>query len=502
MNSSPAELPARARAGSEPRSIRSFLGRAAVLGGLASAVALMGTFSSTTESNASSHREAPYIMTDPTADATDLYAYVAADATGSVTLIANYIPDISPASGPNFHRFDDNVLYEINVDNDGDAIEDITFQFRFRTEINPANPFGENTFLYNTAAVTSLADADLNQRQFYTVTMFTGEGGAARTGTVIASDLQAAPSDVGPKSFPTYDAVAAQAVHTIGSGIKVFAGPRDDPFFLDLGGIFDLLNVGVNPEDYLKGKNVHTIALQIPKAQLSASGAIPTSATDPNAIIGVRTTSYRQGVRVFRELGNPAIPVATGVFGGPGVNRGPWIQLSRLDLPLINEVIIPLKDKNRFNGSKPKNDGQFAGYVTGTAVGSIPTAAPHLGALLELVLGVDVPPAPRTDLVDALLLGIPSLNRPAGVVASSQLRLNMMVAPAATPNRLGVLAGDNAGFPNGRRLADDVVDISLAVVGGVLVDGRNATLGDGVNTNDKAFMSTFPYLAAPHSYDD
>ncbi len=478
-------------------------GRVAALAVMVSAVAVLGTFGSTAGTNASSHREAPYIMTDPTADATDLYAFVASDTSDSVTFIANYIPLQGGGSGPNFYRFDDNVLYEINVDNDGDAIEEITFQFRFRTEINPANPFGENTFLYNTGQVTSLADADLNQRQFYTVTMLTGEGGAARNGTVIATDLQVAPYDVGPKSFPDYDAVAAEAVHTIGSGIKVFAGPRDDPFFIDIGGTFDLLNVGSEfAGDGLAGFNVHAIAIQVPKAQLSASGAMPTGVDDPNAIIGVRTTSYRQGVRVLRELGNPAVGVNPGVFGGPGINRGPWIQLSRLDLPLINEVIIPLKDKDRFNGSRPKNDGQFLPYVDGTAPGSIDTAAPHFGALLELVLGVDVPPAPRTDLVDALLLGLPGLNRPADVAASSQLRLNMMVPPTASPNPMGVIAGDNAGYPNGRRLVDDVVDISLRVVGGVLVDGRNDTLSDGIQANDKPFMSTFPYQAAPHSYDD
>ena len=474
------------------------LSRLAGLAGMSVLVAAIGTVQF---AGASSHREAPYISTDPTADATDLYAFVAPDATDSVTFIANYVPVQVPPSGPNFYKLGDDVLYEINIDNDGDAIEDITYQFRFRSEINPNNAFGGNTFLYNTGPIASLTDPNLNQRQFYSVSRFEGEGGAQRAGTLIADNLQVAPYDVGPKSFPggTYATVAGQAVFTIGDGIKVFVGPRDDPFFVDLGGIFDLLNInGSETADYLAGLNVHSIALQVPKDQLTADGSTPTSVDDTDAIIGIRTTAYRQGVRVLRNLGN------TGDTNtAQGINRGPWIQVSRLDIPLINEVIIPLKDKDRWNGSRPKNDGQFLGYVDGTAPGSTATAAPHLAALLEIVLGFDAPPAPRNDLVGALLLGVEGLNRPDGVAASSQLRLNMAVAPAASPNPLGVVGGDTQGFPNGRRLADDVVDIELAVVGGVLIAQPGAeTLSDSVDANDKAFMATFPYVALPHDYAD
>ena len=468
------------------------------LAGIAGIALSVGAFGTATLGGASSHREAPSISQDPTADATDLYAFRSPDAPDTVTFIANYIPFQLPASGPNFSRFGDNVLYEINIDNNGDAIEDITYQFRFRSEVNPENAFNQNTFLYNTGAVSSLGDANLNVRQFYSVTKFTGEGGSLRKGTLIADNIPVAPYNVGPKSFPgtTYAAVSAEAVKTIGTNVKVFAGPRDDPFFADLGGIFDLLNVG-GGVDYLKGLNVSTIAIQVPINQLTANGQTPTGVADTNAIIGIRTTSYRQGVTVLRELGGQGNSNNEGT-----INRGPWTQISRLDLPLINEVIIPLKDKDRWNGSRPKNDGQFLGYVTGTAPGSTATAAPHLGALLNIVLGVNVPPAPRNDLVDALLLGLPGLNRPTGVAASSQLRLNMAVPVSASPNRLGAVGGDLQGFPNGRRLTDDVVDIELAAVAGCLQGGAytaNCTLGDGVNANDKPFMTTFPYVALPHA---
>lgn len=489
--------------------------RFARLAGVAGAAFAVAALGSVSLGGASSHREAPYITTDPQADATDLYAFVSPDAPDTVTFIANYIPFQEAASGPNFYRWGDDVLYEINIDNDGDAIEDISFQFDFRSDINPANAFGPNTFLANTGPVASLDDPDLNLRQFYSVSMMTGEGGAARGGTVIAgaSNLQVIPYDAGPTSYPDYNAVAAQGIYTLGNGVKVFVGPRDDSFFIDVGGVFDLLNLGT-PDDQLSDNNVQSIVIQVPIAMLSASGAMPTGMSDPNAIIGVRTTSYRQGVRVLRNLGDTGSTLGqhgTGALESlPSVNRGPWVQLSRLDLPLINEVIIPLKDKDRWNGSKPKNDGQFLPYVNGTAPGSTATAAPHYGALLEIVFGaagVDVPAAPRTDLVNALLLGISGVNLRTGETPSSQLRLNMMIKPDNTTadNRLGVVGGDLQGFPNGRRLADDVLDIETVVVAGFLVDSTidpPLAGGDGVNANDVPFLSTFPYIAPPKDYVD
>ena len=475
------------------------------IAGLATLAVVAGAFGTATLGGASSHREAPYISTDPTADATDFYAFTSPDAPDTVTFIANYVPGQLPGAGPNYYKLGDDVLYEINIDNNGDGVEDITYQFRFRSDLNPANAFNENTFLYNTGPVASLTDPNLNQRQFYSVSKMTGEGGAVRSGTVVADNLQVAPYNVGPKTFPgsTYATVAAQAVFALPGGGKVFVGPRDDPFFIDLGGTFDLLNLG-SGKDYIKGLNVHSIVLQLPKTMVTENGLNPTDATANASIIGARTTSYRQGIRVLRNLGGNGDSNKEGV-----INRGPWVQMSRLDLPLINEVIIPLKDKDRFNGSKPKNDGQFLSYVDGTAPGSLPGAdpggaAPHIGALLQLVLGFDAPAAPRTDLVNALLKGLPGLNLRSDVVASSQLRLNLAVPVTATPNRLGAAAGDAGGFPNGRRLTDDVVDIELKVIGGALLaTPRDTTaLTDGVNANDVPFMSIFPYVALPHVYTE
>ena len=466
------------------------------LGGLLTLVLGAGVIGTVHDTTASSHREAPYISTDPMADATDVYAFVANDAPDHVTLVANYVPFGLPSSGPNWYKFGDDVLYEINIDNDGDAVDDLSFQFKFWSEVNGDNPFNTSTFLYNTGPVAGPGDANQNVRQFYSVSMLEGEGRGMRRGDVIAENLQVAPARVGPTSFPDYGAVASQFNHEIGDGIKVFAGPRDDPFFVDLGGVFDLLSVG-GGTDYVAGLNVMSIVIQVPKDQLTADGMAPSGVDDPDAIIGVRTTSYRQSISVLRELGRPNSTLGQ-INTGPAVeggvqNRGPWVQVSRLDLPLVNEAVITLKDKDRWNGSKPANDGQFLSYVQNS----------HLAALLNLVLGVNVPDNPRNDLVDTLLLGIEGLNRPEGVSASSQLRLNMAVPPAMTENRLGAVGGDIAGFPNGRRLADDVVDIELAAIAGCLQGGEfaaNCALGDAVNANDRGFLGSFPYLALPHDY--
>ncbi len=448
-----------------------------------------GVFGSAGSSSASSHREAPYISTDQVADATDVYAFVSPDDPEMVTLIANYIPFQIPASGPNFYNFGANgfggeVLYEINVDNNGDAMDDITYQFRFQTRINNGD-----TFLYNTGPITSLDDPDLNIEQFYSVSVLEGEGGGDRQGRVIASNLQVAPYNVGPASYPEgYRQVSDEAIYDIEHGMKAFAGPRDDPFFVDLGGAFDLLQFralqGLEPVDDLAGLNVHTLALQVPKSMLKG---------DNDSVIGVRTTSYRRSTNVLRDVGEPGDP-----FPEVKESDGPWVQISRLDNPLVNEVVIPLRDKDRWNGSDPSDDTQFLEYVTD----------PELGRLFEAVLGLEVPEPPRNDLVTIFLTGIPDLNQPENVTPSSQLRLNMDVAPSAEQSRLGVLGGDNAGFPNGRRPADDVVDISLrAVAGGTpftpeFNQAPNSELGDGVDANDVEFLSSFPYLNCPHDYLD
>lgn len=314
----------------------------------------------------SSHREAPLISQDPAADNTDVYAWVDANDPSKVNLVVNVYPGQEPGGGPNFYRFSDDVLYEIKIDNNGDAKEDISFRFRFDTEtMNP------NTFLYNTGPITSLDDPDLNVRQTYSVVRVD----ARKKLEVLGSDLATPPSNIGPASTPDYEALAAEAVHDLGNGVTVFAGPRDDPFFVDLGSVFDLLTIRPGAPgnagggvDGLGGFNVQTIAIQVPIAQLTAmhdehdeddkdeddqddedDGKVDKAVS---SIIGVWATSSRQKVRVLRKDGEAPR------------NSGRWAQTSRLGMPLVNEVVIPLKDKDRFNASKPNKDGQFLEYVT------------------------------------------------------------------------------------------------------------------------------------------
>ena len=452
-----------------------------ILAALAVSAVALAVLGFSRPADASSHREAPFISGDQQADATDVYAFRSPDRPNTVTLIANYLPAEEAAAGPNFYKFGRDVLYELNIDNDADARDDLSFQFRFRNKINNGD-----TFLYNTAPVTSLKDPDLNQEQFYSVSKLEDgdHSDPLREGKVLAEDLQVAPANVGPVSYPDgYRKVANQARYDIGGGIKVFAGPRDDPFFADLGGIFDLLQ-GITGEDYLAGLNVHTVAIQVPIDKLTEG---------KRKTIGVRTTSYRQTTSVLRPIGQPNSEMTN-----PKSSSGPWVQLSRLDMPLVNELVIPLKDKNRWNGSKPAFDSQFGKYVLD----------PEPARLIDAILlpNDDVPDPPRNDLAAIFLTGIQGLNKPKGVVPSSQLRLNTAIEPTANPSRLGILGGDNAGFPNGRRPVDDVVDIELrALAGGTPLTPDfnhppNNTLGDGVNRNDKPLRTSFPYLADPQSY--
>ncbi|MBA3945651.1 MAG: DUF4331 domain-containing protein [Herpetosiphonaceae bacterium] len=450
------------------------------------------------QAKASSHREAPFIATDPEADASDLYAFVSPDKPDTVTFVADYVPLQDAAGGPNFYKFGDDVLYEINIDNVGDAKDHINFQWRFSSRLNPKNPAGGNTFLYNTGPINSLDDPNLNRQEFYSLSMLNYQQtkDPDRKGTVIKDNLRVAPANVGPVSYPNgYEKVAKEAIYNVGNGMKAFAGPRDDPFFADLGGAFDLLS-GIHGSDFLKNKNVHSLVLQVPISMLKG----------PNdSIIGVRTTSYRHSFSVLRPIqGNPgtisnlgsAAHISEGPVTSPRTSTGPWVQISRLDNPLVNEVVIPLQDKNRFNGSLPINDTQFLSYVLN----------PEIAGLEHAILGLNVPPNPRNDLVTIFLTGLPGLNQPANVVPSSQLRLNMDIPPSATPNRLGVLGGDNAGYPNGRRLTDDAIDISLQAAAGAtpLTPDYNVppnnTVGDMVDNNDVSFLNSFPYAAMPHDY--
>lgn len=435
---------------------------------VATVVLAVGAFLASPAVEASSHREAPGISRDPLADNTDVYAFVSPENSSRVCLISNWIPLQKPESGPNFWGFDDNAIYDIRIDNNGDALEDIVYQFRFKTTIRNGN-----TFLYNTGAVTSVSNANLNVVQTYSVTRVAGG-----VSTVMGSDLSVAPANIGTASISSYTPLRNEAIRTLSDTSRVFVGPRAEQFYVDLGGTFDLLMVGplrTPPAPAKNGTaftNVMTVALEIPRTSLGAGGSA-------DSIIGVWSTTLRRQVTVLRSTTNVR-------------PRGPFVQVSRLGNPLVNEVVIPLKDKDRFNGSHPRDDAQFATYVTN----------PELATLINLIFGVNVPGTPRNDLVSVFLTGVAGLNQPTGVRAAEMMRLNMSIAPATTPNRLGVIGGDNAGYPNGRRPADDTVDISLRVVAGVLVSGFNVspnnTLTDGVDQPDVPFLATFPFLADPH----
>lgn len=460
---------------------------------LLSGVAMMAFGVNAPESSASSHREAPMITEDPTVDCTDVYAFVSPDAPDTVTLIANYIPLEEPSGGPNYFKFSDTALYEIHIDNSGDAMEDITYQFRFTTTIKNGN-----TFLYNTGPITAGNDTydGLNVEQRYEVTKVTGDRRKG-TGVVVGSGLLVAPTFVGPKSIADYGSLAALATKTLSDGAKVFCGPRDDPFYICLGRAFDLVNIDAvlpgnqvaNTNDHLAGFNCHTIALQLPKSLLSQSGTTPTDAANPDSIIGVWSTASRKQVKLLRTKGRSS------------VDGGAWVQVSRLAMPLVNELVIPLKDKDVWNNSHPKDDTQFLSYVQDPEPARILTALFGPNGLNPV--GLQVPAAPRADFVQVFLTGVPGLNEKG--VPCEYLRLNMAIAPTPVGqrDRMGVLAGQLDGYPNGRRLEDDVVDISLQVSAGVLLQGFNMApnnqLGDTVTQNDEPFLTTFPYVAPPHN---
>ncbi len=410
----------------------------------------------------SSHREAPLSSMDPVADLTDVYAFQSPQDNNKTVLAMNTNPLAMPGVGPNFYRFGDDVLYMFHIDNDGDAIEDITYAFKFKTDIK-----NEGTFLYNTQVINSLNDSNVTQS--YDVYKIAGKfRGRLMARDMIFSDLPVATPVIGSVSQPNYAALAAEAIVDKGTKGKFFAGPRDDAFFVDLN-VFDLLNLGAGI-DSLAGANVQSIVIEVPTSMLK----------DQDDIIGIWSTTQRQSFRALR--GNGIVR-----------NRGRWVQTNRLGMPLVNEVVVPLAYKDYFNSSHPHKDADTQPYAD-------VVLKPELAGLFKAVLGLDAPLDNRTDLVSVFLTGVEGLNKPANVRAAEMLRLNTSIATNSTPERLGVFAGDTAGFPNGRRLADDVTDIAIQAVAGKLVDGYtvDAALGDGVNQNDKAFLSSFPYMAAPH----
>lgn len=390
---------------------------------------------------ASSHREAPLIAEDPSADLTDLYAFRSPDQPNTVTILANVIPGEDPAAGPNWYTFSPNARYNLKIDTDGDARPNVTYRFQFRTKTGPF-------FLGDTA-------------QPYTVTRIAGgkEQVVARGTTP--------PNNIGPRSTPNYRSLAAKGVVSLAGGGKAFAGQRDDPFFGDIGAIFDLVairkgtgNMG-GGKDFFAGYGVHTFGVQVPIAGLNAK----------NSIVGVWSSVDRRKVTTRTTSG--------------ARSSGAWIQVNRLANPLVNEVVIPTGLKDQWNGLQPWQEGRFVKYYN----------EPILAAVLNQLYKLDVPATGRDDLVAVLLTGVPELNFTSPRLAEI-LRLNLAVPVTKNPNRMAVLAGDIQGWPNGRRLGDDVVDIAEQAVAGFL-KGKKVPLGDGVNADDRSLLGSFPYIADP-----
>jgi uncharacterized protein DUF4331 len=445
----------------------------------AASVYLLGPSGAT----ASSHREAPLVAADPTIDNTDLYAFRSPERPDYVTFIANWIPFEEPNGGPNFYPFATDARYNIYVDNNGDARPDAIFRWTFKNVDNR----GGSTFLYNKGPVNSINDPNLLFRQTYTLqTSFNGAPFVTRI-----TDAPVAPSRVGPASMPNYQALRDQAVITYPGGWKGFAGQADDPFFLDLR-VFDLLyggNLSEVGQDTLAGYNVNTIALQVPFTDVALNA-------DPqrNPVIGVWSTTERQKVRA-----------------PDGSSSGDWVQVSRLGNPLVNEAVVPASLKDAFNALSPDKDATIPAVVARVT-------DPEVPKLIQAIYNLPAPATPRNDLVELFLTGITTkANGPIKADLNSQLnnadvdagrfqpsemlRLNLTTPITQAPQRLGVLAGDLQGFPNGRRLGDDVVDIALQALEGAAQTGKLVdalAAGDKVDANDNPFTGTFPYVALPN----
>jgi Domain of unknown function (DUF4331) len=455
----------------------------------------------------SSHREAPEISKDPVADSSDLYAFVSPDKPDTVTIIADYVPMQLAAGGPNFFEFGDDVLYEIHVDANGDGRPDLTYQFRFRTELR-----NDRTFLYNTGPIESLDSPNWNRRQFYSVTRVDAHG----RHTVLAGRLACPPCNVGRLSIPDYGSLAKDAVHRLKTGETVFAGQRADPFFVDLGAIFDLGTLRPFQDKHLIGQklfnyagkavnatdtlNVHSIAVQLPVDAVRRHGARKVRGRDPGAVVGVWTSASRRQVQVRK-----------GAHSDDDVYVGPQVQVSRLGNPLFNEVIVPMALKDRWNGLPPAEDKRFAEFVEHPELAQLlPVLYPKL---FDNLAALNKAGKPRADLVAILLTGIPDgvidgFQNHTGDVQADMLRLNTAIAPAATPNRFGLLGKDLAGFPNGRRPADDVVSIALRAIAGATVplvdpaftpDAAASLVEQGLSARNGSspLLAHFPYLGVP-----
>jgi hypothetical protein len=469
---------------------------------------------------AANHREAPITAFDHKADITDVYAFRSFDGP-NVTMILSVDPLLEPANGPNWFPFDPDILYEIKVDNNHDAVEDVVFQFRFQTEqrlpglftvyagvpggavapTNSPSPVSPGTLIVP-PQIMAFGDLGLGLRQSYTVTMVGARGTATPVNNATGEPFYVVPANVGPRTM-NYNALFNAGTYSTTSGIKVFAGTTDDAFWIDLGGAFDTFNTQIFPvlnatqdaanqnfaADTVSGYAVNSIAIEVPITMLTSTGQVE-PATFPAATIGVWGTTSRQRVTLRNA-------------SGPSVSNGPWVQVQRMGNPLINELVIGTGFKDRFSMDHPKNDDQFGGFILD------PPVARVINALTAG--GVAIPAPPRTDLLPLVkyMPPIAATGTPTGPPADL-LRLNTGVPATLTGfSRLGILGGDPAGYPNGRRLFDDVTDIALrVVVGGVLAGPPfstspiNSRLGDGVNVNDMPYRTTFPYLAnAPSGRD-
>ena len=475
----------------------------------------------------SSHREAPAISEDQVADSTDVYAFVSPSAPDHVTLIANYIPFELPDGGPNFYQFGDDVLYAIHVDNNGDGNPDVSYEFRFATGYHVPS-----VFLYNTGPIQTLTDAHWNRRQTYSVTEVTYNAKGRATKKVLATDLACPPCNIGPLSTPNYPTLAQSAVHKLDNGITVFAGQRADGFYVDLGAVFDLGNTRPFQQDHetfgltntgigqmaaginsLQNSNVHAIAIDVPMTTIAEGGVRPTDATKQSSVIGVWTAAYRQKARVIEGNGKTS-------------QSGPWTQVSRLGNPLFNELINPIDKKDHWNSQPPSKDKAFASYASNPLLAQLlPTLYPGVFPNLNAFVASS---KPRGDILAIFLTGIPNgaipgfqnyTPRKTPNVQAEMLRLNMAIPPstgAGKSSNLGLIGGDLAGFPNGRRVFDDVATIELRALAGAtlpLVDnsftadkaagavsfGLTNGPSDITANNSTNYILEFPYLGVPHS---
>jgi hypothetical protein len=455
--------------------------------GAATVAALAAGTLAVTGASSSSHREAPKILADPTADNTDVYAFTAKDAPGSLTVVANWIPFEEPAGGPYYGKLDPGARYYVKIDNTGDGVEDVAYRWKIKQKFR--NP---DSFLYAAPQVTTVDDPDINFVQTYDLYKETYRKGKLKRTVKLASGLPVAPDNVGPKTIPDYGPVWKGAVKPIAGGGTSFVGPADDPFFLDLNTVFDGINIDMpgrpniglgnqgGGKDDISGYNTHSFVLQVPESEVTRNGRSVAAADASNAVVGVWSTTERKQLKVLRHKGKKHV-------------KASWVQVSRLGNPLINEVIVPIGAKDKYNRTDPADDAANFGRFA---------ANPEPARLLNALFGLGIKETDRTDIVQALLTGVPGLTQISpNAVPADTLKLNLGVAPAATENRFGVLANDVAGFPNGRRLADDVTDIELRVIAGALLKpeegGKQIPLGDGVDQNDRPFRTAFPYVALP-----